>query len=139
MLFADAAYWIAMGDKDDDLRGSALEQTRRIGARRLITSEMVLTEYLDGAADRPFRHKFRYRKACGLYVKDLYNDSGLEIVPASSDLVRKALELYLQYDDKEWSLTDCASILICRERGITEVLTGDRHFEQAGFTTLLRK
>jgi predicted nucleic acid-binding protein len=50
----------------------------------------------------------------------------------------RALELYQQHADKEWTLTDCASFVVMRERGITAALTGDRHFEQAGFTALLK-
>jgi predicted nucleic acid-binding protein len=40
--------------------------------------------------------------------------------------------------DKEWTLTDCSSILVMRERGLTDVLSADRHFEQAGFHALLK-
>ena len=40
--------------------------------------------------------------------------------------------------DKEWPLTDCVSFVVMKERGITEALTGDRHFEQAGFVALLK-
>jgi predicted nucleic acid-binding protein len=40
--------------------------------------------------------------------------------------------------DKEWSLTDCASFEIMRERGLTEALAHDQHFVQAGFVALLR-
>ena len=40
--------------------------------------------------------------------------------------------------DKEWSITDCASFLVMQERGITEALTSDRHFEQTGYIALLR-
>jgi predicted nucleic acid-binding protein len=39
--------------------------------------------------------------------------------------------------DKRWTRTDCASFLIMRERKSTGALTGDRHFEQAGFAPLL--
>jgi len=35
-------------------------------------------------------------------------------------------------------LTDCISFVVMEESGITEALTGDHHFEQAGFVTLLR-
>jgi hypothetical protein len=35
--------------------------------------------------------------------------------------------------DKEWSLTDCISFVAMNERNITDALTSDHHFEQAGF------
>ncbi len=40
--------------------------------------------------------------------------------------------------DKDWSLTDCISFVVMHERGITEALTADHHFEQAGFVALLK-
>ena len=50
----------------------------------------------------------------------------------------QALKLYHQHRDKEWTLTDCTSFIVMRERGLTEALTGDHYFEQAGFTALLK-
>jgi predicted nucleic acid-binding protein len=47
------------------------------------------------------------------------------------------LELYSRRPDKEWSLTDCISFVVMEEHGLTEALTTDHHFEQAGFTALL--
>ena len=48
------------------------------------------------------------------------------------------IALYAERPDKDWSLTDCISFVVMREMDISEALTGDRHFEQAGFTVLLR-
>lgn len=39
--------------------------------------------------------------------------------------------------DKGWGLVDCASFVIMTGRGISEALTNDRHFQQAGFPRLL--
>jgi predicted nucleic acid-binding protein len=50
-----------------------------------------------------------------------------------------ALELYLQREDKAWSLTDCCSFLIMKELGITTALAHDKHFIQAGFQNLLNE
>ena len=52
--------------------------------------------------------------------------------------VQEAIELYNNRPDKSWSLTDCTSFILMRSRGITQALTADRHFEQAGFTALLK-
>ena len=47
------------------------------------------------------------------------------------------MSLYSRRPDKEWSLTDCISFVVMSDEGLTEALTGDHHFEQAGFTPLL--
>jgi predicted nucleic acid-binding protein len=41
--------------------------------------------------------------------------------------------------DKWWSLTDCISFIVMQQEGLTEALTTDHHFEQAGFKILLKK
>jgi hypothetical protein len=48
------------------------------------------------------------------------------------------LSLYRSRADKEWSMTDCISFVVMKERGIKEALTADHHFEQAGFKALLK-
>jgi predicted nucleic acid-binding protein len=40
--------------------------------------------------------------------------------------------------DKGYSLTDCFSMSVMRERGMDEILTADHHFEQEGLIALLR-
>jgi predicted nucleic acid-binding protein len=49
-----------------------------------------------------------------------------------------AWQLLARRPDKAWSLVDCASFIIMQERAITDALTTDHHFEQAGFTQLLK-
>ena len=45
---------------------------------------------------------------------------------------------YVARRDKNWSLTDCISFVVMKDRGPTQALTADHHFEQAGFKALLR-
>ena len=47
------------------------------------------------------------------------------------------MDLYRHRKDKDWSLTDCISFAAMTDEGLTEALTADRHFEQAGFVALL--
>jgi len=130
-IFADAFYFIARLNRRDQHHRKALSLTPRpeIG---LVTTEWVLIEVADGLANSEVRSRIRD------LVYFLRRSPGSEVVPASSELLSEALDLYHQHRDKAWTLTDCTSFLVMRERGMTEALTGDHHFEQAGFTALLK-
>jgi len=91
----------------------------------------VLTEFADGLAATSTRMR------CADFVDWLRNDVDVEIVPATSDLFDAGLSLYRTQQDKSWSLTDCISFIVMKREGITEALTGDHHFEQAGYKALL--
>ena len=68
----------------------------------------------------------------------LESDPQLEIVAATTKLLRQGVKLYSHRLDKDWSLTDCISFIVMEERGMSDGLTGDHHFEQADFRALLK-
>ena len=70
-------------------------------------------------------------------VEALFSSADVSIAE-SSDLWRRGLELFAGRLDKEWSLTDCVSFVVMTDGGIRDALTGDRHFDQAGFNALLK-
>ncbi len=71
-------------------------------------------------------------------LADLCASLATMIVPTTDQLWQEGIDLYQRSSDKEWSLTDCISFVVMQREGITEALTGDKHFEQAGFTALLK-
>ena len=95
---------------------------------------MVLVELLAFYADKGAN----LRQAAAEVVLRLGGDPNAVVIPQTSIQFREALSFYRQHKDKEWSLTDCASFLIMREAGLTDALSHDHHFEQAGFKALLR-
>ena len=133
-VFADAVYWIALFNPRDQLHTQALTISNTLQGRPIITSQMVLTEFLNhyAALGQPFRQR------AVQVVRSLQDDPDVEIVPQTEAQFTAALTLYAQRPDKEWGLTDCASFLIMQEQGITEALAHDDHFYQAGFIPLLR-
>ncbi len=89
-------------------------------------------EVADALAESESRARIRE------FIVLLRQSPACEVVAASRDLLDRALGLYHQHADKEWTLTDCTSFVVMREREITTALTADHHFEQAGFVSLLK-
>jgi hypothetical protein len=70
-------------------------------------------------------------------VQSLEEDSATKIVRCDSKWFRRGLDHFSSRLDKEWSLTDCISFVVMEANRLTEALTDDHHFEQAGFAILL--
>jgi predicted nucleic acid-binding protein len=77
------------------------------------------------------------RGAVLAFVADLQDNPLVEVIYVDEALHREALAFLQQRLDKTWTLCDAVSFLLMQQRGITEALTTDVHFEQAGFTRLL--
>jgi predicted nucleic acid-binding protein len=133
-VFADTTFWVALLNTRDSLHDKALTYDKDVDYARKITSEPVLIEFLNGFADKgPY-----IREAAVKHVEGIRNHPNIEVVPQTSASFINALERYRQRHDKGWGLTDCISMLIMEERCITEALTSDHHFKQAGFNVLLK-
>jgi predicted nucleic acid-binding protein len=117
-------------DPRDAAHGRALAASEgRSG--HLVTTTYVLTEVADALAAPRDRPRFL------ALLETLKADPDVTIVPASDDLFRRGVDLYGQRPDKDWPLTDCLSFVVMGDVAATEVLTGDHHFQQAGFVALL--
>ncbi len=98
----------------------------------LVTTAWVLTELADGLSAQSTRGTFVALEG------RLRSDRRIAIVPPNERLFDEALLLYRSRPDKGWSLTDCVSFVVMRERGIFDAFTGDHHFAQTGFRALLK-
>ena len=134
VVFADTGYWIALLNPRDRLHRKAITVSNTLHGWSIVTSQMVLIEFLNYYA--ALGPSFRQRAV--QVVRNLQDDPDVEIVPQTDARFITALTLYAQRQDKEWGVTDCASFLIMQARSMTEALAHDDHFYQAGFTPLLR-
>ena len=133
-LFADTGYWIALLNERDYLHDKATEVSAALEGQRIVTTEMVLTELLNYAS----REGEYLRGIVGEVAATLVNRRNVEVIPQTSHQFNQALQRYRSRLDQSWSLVDCASFIVMETRQIHEALAYDRHFEQAGFTALLR-
>lgn len=72
------------------------------------------------------------------FLTDLRAATWVDVVHIDSAIDSAAWALWMSRPDKNWSLVDCASFIVMQSQGLTEALTTDHHFEQAGFTRLLK-
>src|SRR5256885_2625762 len=133
-FFLDTAYVYALINARDEWHEQAVKWQQRVAVegRRLITTQLVLVEIADGLA------AINFRAQATQVLNTLQSSRLIEVVTFNTQLFTAALDLYSQRQDKDWGLTDCASFLVMRERGLHEALTVDEHFKQAGFHVLLR-
>ena len=130
--FADTYYFIALLNPADPDHQRIREFT--LASRdRLVTTGLVLAEVANHLSYT------RSRSLVQPFFARLASDPRAEIVPADRAMLERGLEYYHARPDKEWSLTDCVSFLVMTDRELTEALTADHHFEQAGFAALLKE
>jgi len=113
-IFADTSYWIALLNPRDELHAKAVAAARNHSEDRIVTSEMVLVEFLNGFGD----HGPRLREAAAEAVRTLRGSPNVSVTPQTTDQFERALIRYQDMADKDWSLTDCASFLIMQAEGI---------------------
>jgi predicted nucleic acid-binding protein len=131
VVFADTSFFVALLNRRDIAHSRAVEISLQHRGR-LITSEYVLLEVANWFAPS------NRRSAFGSLLRQLHDQWDIEIVESSHVLFERGVVLYTARRDKEWSLTDCISMVILEDRQLKRVLTSDHHFEQAGYEVLLK-
>ena len=99
---------------------------------RLLTTEWVLMELAD-ALSAPAA-----RSTVVAFLQAVRADPLFDVVGYTSAAYQAGLDLFANRPDKAWSLTDCISFAAMTERGVSEALTADHHFEQAGFRVVFK-
>ncbi|RJP37071.1 MAG: PIN domain-containing protein [Phycisphaerales bacterium] len=126
--FADAQYYVALLNPADQHHDRAKALTSAFDGA-IVTTEWVLAE-VGNAMSEPRRR--------GSLVELVSFLRSKRDVTATSIQFQQGLQLYSDRADKAWSLVDCISFVEMNQRGLTEALTADHHFEQAGFVALLK-
>jgi predicted nucleic acid-binding protein len=138
MIFVDTWAWIALGDDTDQYHPIVVKQHRKLlkKRRRYVTTDDVVAEVIDFLYDAVREPQARN------FINGLLNkaDAGiLKLVHVSPDQFRRAWDLRQKYDDKpDISFVDFTSMVVMQNLGITDIFTGDAHFQKVnlGFRLL---
>jgi uncharacterized protein len=132
-FFIDTAFVQALFNRADKFHDRAREWMQTIGVTsESWTTEAVLVEIGNALSGIN-------RSAAAAFIRQAYQSPNLNVVTVDTRLMNKALELYERHSDKIWGLTDCISFVVMTENGLTDALTLDHHFEQAGFVALMKQ
>ena len=131
-LFIDAGYLIALEASDDQNHDGAQRHWRGLlqSLPPLVTTSYVFDEVVTF-----FNSRNRNAKAVEI-GNSLLRSSAVEFVHVDEALFYEGWQFFQKHQDKTYSLTDCTSFVLMNRRGITEALTFDKHFAQAGFGKL---
>jgi predicted nucleic acid-binding protein len=99
---------------------------------RLVTTEWVLMELAD-ALSAP-----EARTTAVAFLRAVRADQLFDVVGYVPAVYQAGFDLFATRPDKDWSLTDCISFGVMAERRLSEALTADHHFEQAGFRAVFK-
>ena len=129
-MLIDTSGFLCFLDKRDFRHQRAAEYF--MSARSRPTHNYVLAELVALAESRNYSREITLN-----FLSDILEDSETEIIWATENLTERAINFLRKRKDKEWSLCDAVSFLLMKEHGISEALTTDHHFEQAGYVQLL--
>ena len=131
-IFIDTLFIIALINPRDQYHAKATELAAKYESQPFLVTDAVLLEIGNGLARN-------YKQEAIEVIEGFFDSEEVEIVRLTPELFERVFELYKKYKDKDWGLIDCISFVVMTDAGITEALTFDQHFEQAGFEALMAK
>lgn len=129
-IFIDTLFVVALVNRRDQYHQTASQLAALYEGHPLLVTDAVLLEIGNALARN-------YKAEAVAIITGFLDSAEVEIVRLTMELFEQAFALYQQYQDKSWGLIDCVSFVVMREAGVSQALTCDHHFEQAGFEALM--
>lgn len=110
-LFVDTSALIALGNEGDVFHKKA-EKIRReliMSQRIFLTTSLVIVEFYNSFS------KIRFRSIATAMLESIRKSDKWIYVDINIELMKEGFEYFRQMKDKEWSLTDCISILVAKD------------------------
>lgn len=133
MVFADTSFFFALAAKRDTAHEAAIKILGQLlrDQRGLVTTDYILDETLTLT-------KARTNATVSLALLERIEKSkAIRLTQISFEQLESAKTYFRKHSDHAYSFTDCTSFVVMEELRLTEALTTDRHFLEAGFRPLL--
>ncbi|MBD0385943.1 MAG: type II toxin-antitoxin system VapC family toxin [Nostoc sp. C3-bin3] len=130
-IFVDTLFVVALINQRDQYHQQASELADSLETQLLITTDAVLLEIGNALARN-------YKNEAVEIIEHFFGSDEVEIVRLTPELFAQAFILYKTHQDKAWGLVDCISFVVMKQSEVSQALTFDQHFVQAGFQALMR-
>ena len=136
-VFWDTAAFVALGNRRDGLHQLAIEVSTTLASESaiIVTTDAVLTETVNTFSQA------QWRRLAALLIESFEQSlqvGSARLIHIDEALWKRGWHLFMERTDKDWSLTDCISFVVMDDLDIKAAFTADRHFEQAGYTRLMK-
>ncbi len=125
----DTGFVVALVNDNDQYHQKALKLANQFEGYPTVITDVVLLEIGNSLAKN-------FKTQAIEIINHFYSSPEVTIVHLNPVLLKQGLKIYQSYQDKTWGLMDCVSFVVMREMKITDALTFDKHFAQAGFNLL---
>lgn len=125
-FFLDSSAIFVLTDRDDEY-GPLVEDFLRGHKSPLVTTDFIFAESISLMTKR------LGKKVAEQAGDHLLDSRFVEMIFLDEKTQQEAWALFKKYKDKDFDFIDATSFVVCRQRGIKEVITLDRHFAQMGF------
>jgi predicted nucleic acid-binding protein len=130
VIFVDSSFWIGEFLPRDGRHEEAMETSRAVAAKRLITSTLVLGEtwtYL--------RRRAGHERAMA-WLDGVLGRNVVRVERVGEELGTEAWAWLRVHDERPYSFVDATSFALMRKLRIREALAFDGDFAAAGFVEL---
>jgi uncharacterized protein len=133
-VFVDSSGLYALADRRDWYHRQAREWVKRLlkAGRSLVLTDYIIDESCTLAKVRAGGDAARR------LLEIVERSQGFQLRWIGTEYFDAAKVFFRQHADQAYSFTDCASFVVMHEMGLSEALTTDQHFTEAGFRALLR-
>ncbi len=134
-LFIDSSgFYAALDARDTSHKMAATEIIKSVNSGgKLIFTDYIITESLNLAIARRGHH------VAGRMLDFLEQSSAWKRVSIDTRFFDQAVGYFRKHGDKDFSFTDCTSFVVMKALRLTQALSDDHHFRQAGFQPLLKR
>jgi hypothetical protein len=130
-IFVDTLFIVALINKRDQYHQIALNLAEQYENCPLITTDAIFLESGN-------KLSANYRNEVVELIEQFLSSDEIDVIRLTPELFDESLRLYKKHQDKSWGLVDCFSFVVMKQHKVSQALTFDRHFIQAGFQALMK-